>query len=90
MLCSEVTEGCLTCTSAFNCLSCENGYVLQVNGVCFLENAGFGAVYIVMIVIACIIAIIAIIFAIYACWRYRNGYRMAGEENIPGMRASYY
>lgn len=92
VLCSELTQGCVTCTSAYNCLSCSDGYILQANGICFLENVGFGVVYIVMIVIACIIAAIAIIFAVYACWRYKNGYKMGGDEttNIPGIRASYY
>ena len=88
--CSSLSLGCSTCSSQYNCLTCQIGYYL-LNGECIVDGGGLPTIYIVLIVIAGLIGLAAIIFGVWACWRSRNGYGVMGEgSNAGGVRASYY
>lgn len=90
MLCSDITDGCVTCVSQDICFTCNIGYYLQ-GSQCLLDNGGLATVYIVLICIAGVIGLAAIVFGVYACWKSRNGYGVMGEgSNAGGVRASYY
>jgi hypothetical protein len=88
--CNTVLEGCSTCSSSLNCLTCEEDYNL-VDGNCFEESDGLTGGYILLIILGSLFIVGVIGYAIYAFWNRRKGF-MGPEASGEGtsIKATYY